>query len=382
MATKIEVAFDPGTSITKCIYRVNGEIHPLLMEPEVMELPAMSIEQHTHLTAGVATPMNSAWLKVRRRDPYCIAVGLLAREFRASVSLNRLKYEDAVAKLLAAIGVIVQREAIEDEVIQVSVAALLPLGEFSDRERFEQQLGRRLRSFYFRDQLIRAELADIYVMPEGSGFAFNLLREFGERWFAAREAVCCLMLGHRNSSLLIFRNGRIDLSASSTSDLGFVQLVDKVIERSSGQDRRSLTRVLYELDDDPSPDNPLLKSLAKSRQSRNIKREVCELSRVVQVARQEYWQLVKGWIEEFLPTRVDYVCIGGGASYYLRHPLNEFLGWSDPAWVEPADMVSHIAEELEDPSLRRRLGDVWSVFYQYFFGEPNLKNSHANSHAA
>ena len=345
----------------------------------------MSIEQYTHLAAGVATPMNSAWLKTRRRDSTCVVVGQLAQQFRASVSFQRLKYEDAVAKLLAAIGVIVQceEEEIESmEPIQISVAALLPLSEFSDRERFEQQLERRLRSFYFRDQLIRAELADIYVMPEGSGFAFNLLREFGERWFAAREAVCCLMLGHRNSSLLIFRHGRIDLSASRTADLGFVQLVDKVIERSSGQDRRSLTRVLYELDDDPSPENSLLRSLAKSRQSRNIKREVSELSRVIQIARQEYWQLVKGWMEEFLPTRVDYVCIGGGTSYYLRDPLNDFLGWADPAWVEPSDMVSHIADELEDPSLRRRLGDVWSVFYQYFFGGSRLNNRHPNSHAA
>lgn len=364
MSTKLEIAFDPGSSITKCVYQVNGEIHALLVEPEVIEVPVESIQQHTQ--AGITTPSNDAWLKFRKRDDSCFLVGFLAQQFEASLKLKQLKYEDAVIKLLTVIGIVVQQEQLDGDSLKVSVAALLPLSEFADRERFEKQLSQRMRSFYFRDVHIQAELSDLLVTPEGSGFAFNLLRQHGKEWFVSREAVCCLMLGHRNSSLLVFNHGQIDMGASSTTDLGFVRLVDKVIERTSGQDRRSLTRTLYEIEDDLSPENQILRSLARSKRSKNIDQEISGISSAIHVARQEYWRLLKDWFEESLPTRIDKVCIGGGTSYYLRHQLNEFLGWTDPAWVEPSDLIADISEKFEDPSLKRRLIDVWFVFQQSF----------------
>ena len=368
MSQQIQIAFDPGSSATKAIYKLGGQTpHVILMEPEVIEVPLASIEQRSgYGDAGIVTPVNDAWISFRQRDENCFAVGYLARQLRASINLNRLKYENALFKLLAVLGAVVQREQLDGSDISVWISVLLPLGEFADRERFEQQLKQQIRSFYFRGERIQADLQEVRINPEGGGFTLELLRDRGKEWFTSREAICSLMLGHRNSSALVFSRGQLNMSASGTTDLGFVQLVDKVIQKTSGQNRYSLTRTLYEIGNDISSNNLLLRSLAKSERSKNVEQEIDQIVEAISVARQEYWQILKSWIDSVLPNRVDKLCVCGGAGYYLRNEIQNHLGWADPLWGESSGIVWEAAERLEDPSLNRRLLDVWYIFQWYF----------------
>ncbi|NEQ29549.1 MAG: ParM/StbA family protein [Leptolyngbya sp. SIO4C5] len=364
----IKIAFDPGSSVTKVVYQIDSN-KPcvLLMEPEVIKVPVESVEQRTYSSAGVVTPVNDAWLKFRARDDNCFAVGFLAQQFKASIQLDQLKYEAAIVKALATIGAVVQREALKESV-DVHLAVLLPLGEFADKEKFKEQLTKQARHIHFRDQHIQPNLESLMVSPEGSGFAMKLLREKGQDWFVRREAVCSLMLGHRNSSLLTFNHGQIDMNASSTTDLGFVQLVDKVIEKTSGQSRQSLTRTIYEIGNNISTENILLRSLAKSKQPKNIETEVDQIASAIKIAKQEYWQLLKEWLDGILPTRIDSLCIGGGAGYYLRHEIKSHLGWANPSWStrDMANTITDAVNQFEDPSLKHRLIDVWNIFSESF----------------
>lgn len=364
----IKIAFDPGSSATKVVYQINSnQPNVMLMEPEIIELPVTSIEQRSHSSAGVVTPINDAWLKLRARDDSCFAVGFLAQQFQASMQLDQLKYESAIIKALSVIGAIIQRESLEGS-INLHLAVLLPLGEFADKDKFKKQLTKQSRHIYFRDQHIQPSIKSIIVSPEGSGFAMAQLQHKGQDWFVRREAVCSLMLGHRNSSLLTFNHGQIDMSASGTTDLGFVQLVDKVISKTSGQDRRSLTRTIYEIGNNIASDKPLLRSLVKSRHVGNIDEEAKQIAEAIQTARQEYWQLLKKWLNGILPTRIDSLCIGGGAGYYLRYEIKEHLEWADPSWgdADLANTIANAVKQFEDPSLKHRLIDVWSIFNEGF----------------
>ena len=364
----IKIAFDPGSSVTKVVYQVDSnDLCVVLMEPEVIEVPIESVAQRNHSSAGVVTPINDAWLKFRAKDDSCFAVGFLAQQFKASMQLDQLKYEAAIVKALATIGAIIQREALEESV-DVHLAVLLPLGEFADKERFKKQLTKQARHIHFREQHIQPSLKSLMVSPEGSGFVMKLLREKGQDWFVRREAVCSLMLGHRNSSLLTFNHGQIDMNASSTTDLGFVQLVDKVIAKTSGQSRQSLTRTLYEIGNNISTKEPLLRSLAKSRRSENIETEITQIADAVAIARREYWQLLQEWLDGVLPTRIDTLYIGGGAGYYLRDEIKSYLNWANPSWstTNIANTVANAVKQFEDPSLKHRLIDVWNIFSESF----------------
>ena len=52
----------------------------------------------------------------------------------------------------------------------------------------------------------------------------------GAEWFQ-QQTLAVLMFGHRNISLLLFERGK--LAIGNTTDLGFHQLVDKVLNRTA-----------------------------------------------------------------------------------------------------------------------------------------------------
>ena len=100
---------DVGGSQTKVIYQTPGDESPryLLMPPEVEEISEYKLSEYRERLGwlGNPAPSQQAWLEV---DEQVFVVGAFAHEFDPSDRLRELKYENALYKVLAAIGVIVE----------------------------------------------------------------------------------------------------------------------------------------------------------------------------------------------------------------------------------------------------------------------------------
>ena len=116
------LSLDPGSSMTKMVYRVLCEVtyKPELfcMEPELIGVAFESIESYESGRINSPSPENEAWVQFEQ-DYY--AVGFLAQKhFGASVKLSELKYENAIPKVLAAVGAIAEKEGLGTSSIRFS----------------------------------------------------------------------------------------------------------------------------------------------------------------------------------------------------------------------------------------------------------------------
>ena len=150
--TDIFLCVDPGASQTKIIYQLQNETNPnyLLMSPNVEPISQSNIDFYfaSQGWVGSPAPIEQAWLQV---DDEIFVVGDFANRFDPEDRLQELKYENALYKVLAAIGVIREQHKLnKKKKLSVELAVLLPANEYNDRHRFKTRLGRLMSDFYFR----------------------------------------------------------------------------------------------------------------------------------------------------------------------------------------------------------------------------------------
>ena len=87
-------------------------------------------------------------------------LGRLARNYRATVSIKRLKYESLVPKVLAALGAIATVENLPQK-FNLDLALLLPLGEYANRDELEKLLKEALKGFNFQSHPYRTHLRSL-----------------------------------------------------------------------------------------------------------------------------------------------------------------------------------------------------------------------------
>ncbi len=134
--TKIVLAADPGSSISKFIYKIEGKSPiALAMSPEVaMGVSVESVEAMKKLSIGGGNPATDAWLQIPSDSAEAVIVGHLARtQYQGNARLDLLKYEVIIPKFLAAIGVIVQQHNLSGR-LSVSFSCLLPFGEYANKD--------------------------------------------------------------------------------------------------------------------------------------------------------------------------------------------------------------------------------------------------------
>jgi hypothetical protein len=349
---EIRIGLDPGSSLTKVVYALGDTLQYFWMEPEVLTLPIAPIDQGT--VALCTDPEHQAWLQLPQ-DQQFYAVGQLAHQFKAIARLDKLKYEQALYKVLAAIGAIVQREQISGR-FTVKLATVLPYTEYRNRAQLNQQVATALKGFEFRGQKMKGAIDGFFCSPEGGGHAWRLIQQHGESWFKKRVVVI-LMLGHRDISCLTFSNGVVNPNHSKTTALGFSELLKRIIHRTAGLDE-AIAPTIFQIGSEYQPNSSLVRSLVRSTQQENIVREAEEVCEAIRVARLEYESLIKNWLDITLPKRLETLVIGGGASFYLKDELTRFLGWADPLWSEPLDM-----DTADEKLLSHRMADIGFLFH-------------------
>jgi hypothetical protein len=393
----LTVCYDPGTSLSKILYRLGqGKVKYLTMESEVIKLPLSSVSDSILASTN---PKHNAWVRLSEEDD-CYLVGRLARERRASVSIKKLKYESLVPKILAAVAAIATTEKLNPE-FDLRLAVLLPFGEYASRNYLEIELRKAIECFWFQEQNFKINLKDYLCNIEGFGIALSDLKTYGLKQFQNSHFVY-LMLGYRNTSLLVFKEGSLSRNASQTTQQGFYDLIDKIVAGVSGLNRDEIQAAIhtYELGfynaqialrDYRSVTEIAVGDLIKSSDLKKADLEMETITKAIDRATQDYWQILKNWLDEVLPPlrQLDRMIVCGGTSDFFKDYItnyfqskNQFLKLSQTNLLENELLAALKLDEYEQKEFKKhnlalRFADVWGLFTSFTGYQLGQTNSSA-----
>lgn len=336
------LSVDCGGSVTKGIYKLpdsQGRYY-LMMSPEVEQITAEKLQNYFDYAGwlGSPAPEQQAWLQW---DKQVFVVGAMALKFDPADRLRELKYENALYKVAAVIGAIIQRHSLKKN-IKIELGVLLPWNEYSDRQRFKEQLEKLLRSYQFRGETIKVQLERFVVRPEGGGLAAAYIMKKGLDWFRSKR-LGVLMFGHRNLTALMFENG--ELKSGESPLIGFSVFLDRLRELTSGLDRDRLASALWkglaeagssthdvdlelELGCTFHPewkDLEAIQSLATAKDWSLRQKEIHDIASAIKVATSDYEKKIIRWLNAVFPLPLDEAIVSGGAARFVEPELEDYF---------------------------------------------------------
>ena len=182
MSCELYMSVDVGGSQTKIIYKFSNWDSPqyLLMSPGVEQITKSDLKRYYEHSGWLGAPSKEqqAWLEWKGN---IFVVGDFTSEFAPQDRIFERKYENALYKVLAAIGVILSKHNVKPKrrknassqslKVNLYIGLLLPWNEYNDRKRFQEQLELMLRSLKFRGQSWNVNLSAFECRPEGGGLA-------------------------------------------------------------------------------------------------------------------------------------------------------------------------------------------------------------------
>ena len=386
---RLTVVFDPGTSLSKILYVVNnGTVKWMTMGAEYLVLPSGSAES-LPIDSGMGLPEDNAWVRLSKSGE-CHAVGFVASNYRATTSIKKLKQESLMFKILATIGAIATREKLGSN-FDLELGVLLPYNEYRLENDWSAELKSALSSFYFQAQRLRVRLLDFLCMPEGYGIAKsshigNSVKKFHE----GNTAI--IMLGYRNTSCLFFRRGTVSKPESGTTDRGFYTLLDKLIEKVPGlspEDVLKAIKIEFKESWSRASNNKTyftyseeyatvdFVSLVKSNSPESIQFESEKIKNAYHTSLDEYWSLLKHWLDEILPRtkEIDAFVFAGGSYDLLHSHFTEYVrsNEAESLYTDSARMLKKYLLWCEAPGKERfmkenlalRFADAWGFFVDF-----------------
>ncbi|NET13855.1 MAG: ParM/StbA family protein [Okeania sp. SIO1H6] len=360
----IVVAIDLGSSLTKVVWGTKGKTNFLTMEPEVIQCDRQHLDVYRGKRLQLkSSSANDAWINLNNNISQSFVVGFLASILLAEANLKAPKYESALYKILAVLGIIAEQQ---QDRFDVALTTLLPYSEWTDQSKLKQEIEEAVKSFWFRGKRVRLRLRRCQCLPEGLGITMSRYQDLSQN---IPSSVVTLVFGHRNTSILEFQRGVF--SNANTTNLGFFRLIDQVVELTSSQERNGLHEAIFKLGDPVDSNNPILYQMCKSTTSDNQETETSEIIKAIQTAQEYYWTLINEWLQSKLPKRIHEVVIAGGVAQYLKHKLRERLhgidtywggDWQDVICRDPSFQKDHPNEE-DRHALAFRLIDAYTAYH-------------------
>ncbi|MGK7958311.1 MAG: ParM/StbA family protein [Crocosphaera sp.] len=348
----LAIAIDFGGSLTKIIGGLpDGKWCAVTMEPEVVQISEHTAQAFERNTLGNGRANDRAWIKINEQVH---AVGYLAKEFLGDPGLWRPKVDLAVYKILAAIWVLKEHWQLKNK-FSVSIACVLPPGEYEERDLLEQQVKEVIHDFETPTGTMKIRCPSFVCRPEGFGVLGCHQLSKGMSYLK-QTVTAVVMLGHRNSSLIVCDRGRVSANNLVSSDLGFIQLVRKVMDNVAGQDETKLGKAIAQagVNVEPFP----LEKVLRHTDSKLKKLELEKLVKAIRSARSDYMVLISNWLAKTLTTGVEEIVLCGGTADYLGEQ-----GWQ---WNQSYQIYWHsnlkLPSTLEGMGLGNRMLDVWGLW--------------------
>ena len=377
---KLFLCVDPGGSQTKIIYQLTRDKKPryLLMPPEVEQIKQDNLNRYLEKESSMSnpSPIRQAYLEVKDRT---FVVGYFASKFDPEDRLQEIKYENALYKTLAAVGVIVEQNNLNSQKVSLQLAVLLPWNEYEDRKKFYDKLKGYLSDFDFRDVSYSVQLDKFICRPEGGGLAAIHTKKKGSQWQQDKK-LGILMFGHRNITALYFEYGEL---TGDSPLIGFSKLIDNVIGRTSGLNRDRIASAIFKgLESDQTdsygssdyakhtnyPDwNKLdaIYKLANAKDEDLQQQEIKDVCQAIEAATSEYWTTVSKWLTRVFPADLDSVVVSGGASRFLEPDLERYFNCEHKYDLEggsyPRYIYKRIGEYRSDDPDKHFTPIVWGA---------------------
>nr|ADN18501.1 conserved hypothetical protein [Gloeothece verrucosa PCC 7822] len=351
------MAIDFGGSSTKIIGgRSFKQRSCFVMEPYVSELPKQLLRENNSLTS--ALPKDRAWVAI---DDRYTAVGYLAQLLTtANPMLSQLKLLSAVEKVAAAVWVLKEQFKLPNQ-IRLALVALLPPGEYSNKQTLEERLRESLSSYMTPGGEMQVELSLFDCKPEGAGI---FMHHKGKRGASNinQGIMSVLPLGYRNASALVFNRGNI--ADFTTSDLGFASMLKGIIRSTSGQTLERLSEPVAQWRIQQT-DSVLKKILLSDDEEEELE----TLKEAIAIQHQKYTTDLFKWLSEVLPKNLDEVVLCGGTADYLRREMVEFFG----AQKVYLHANVNLPDDIKSLNMENRWADVWCI-WDYFLPTVNSLN--------
>lgn len=385
----VKLVIDPGTSLLKILYVINDQpARWLTMLPEYIALPSQSAES-LPINNGMGLPEDNAWVRLPESDE-CHLVGYLAKDYRATTSIKKLKNESLIYKVNAVVGTIASKEKLPKS-FKLELGILLPLNEYRLEVDWKNKFKEALSCFYFQDKQLKVKLSFFTNKPEGYGYTLYTHRQNDADYFNNGNTAI-IMMGYRNTSCLFFHRGTASIEHSQTTDLGFYTLLDKVIRRVPGYERDDLIRAISTKTKESwsKPQNTKscltyseistaidFTSLTKSSNPDKAELERNKIQRAYDISLAEYWGLLSNWLDEILPghKKVDAILVAGGSSDLLQEQLEKYAlaKSSNIYFPEVKDELKKyllwknapLKETFMSQNLGLRFADAWGFFVTF-----------------
>lgn len=365
---KLTIVVDCGASLTKIVYRLWKSSKEIITTYEWMlpDLESVSAEElneyfETKRWFKEEDPKRFAYLKTGDTNH---VVGKFAKKFNPDDRIFELKYENALYKVMAAIGVILQKNGVKTKkALPTWIGVLLPWDEYSDRERFAGALVKMLSNYKFREQTIKIKASEktLLVRPEGAGIYSSFVLQGKSEYFQDRK-VGIAQFGHRNITGFNVDEGQVEEGTSPK--IGWVTFLDEVVKNTSGLDRESLLKAIcdailessidkytkntvlriyrskwsheagksnelvhYNLGRTETPswaDLEAIKSLATARDSSLREAEIKDIATAIDIALRKYRKQVRKWLDKTFPADLDCLIFSGGAAKLLLPELEDY----------------------------------------------------------
>lgn len=344
--TSIYLSVDTGYSDTKVGYRLKREdrCRYFLMSPKVSKITLAKLSDHREQKGwlGIPAPERQSWLELEKQE--IIAVGSMAKEFDSIYSRakpEKPKYESALYKVLAAIGVVVQKHQLSSrKKIKLYLAVLLPCNEYSTRFLFQETLLSICSSYKFRGQTIKVKCEEFVCRPEGGGLALARLNLKNEEWFV-RQKLGILMLGSRNLTGLYFEYGELKVAESPL--MGFSYLINDIVKQTSGLTSERLTEAIFQglrkvrrkyADRNGCQNRPVwgeleaIQSLATAFEPSLRSGEIIYIAKVIERVTQDWEEKIGSWLGEVFPANLTEISISGGSLPFFAPMLEQHFNCS------------------------------------------------------
>jgi hypothetical protein len=331
-STQIEpivIAIDLGSSLFKVMYTgQQGNPVPLALRPQLVSAVGADRIAAQMYEYG-DDPFRSAWIEV---DGMTYAGGEFAADLSGRQYHELSKWDDLLPRILIVLGLVADRLGIEAE-FSAHVGLLLPRDEIHRPDRTErlQAITQAAAAFQFRGEPVACQL-DLKVSTEGAGlFASHAVALEKSGVNPMRVDIPVVMLGERNTSVVLYRGGKINPALSSSDGPGFYQFAE-MLKKSIGLPIALpdlIQAVFQKVDRVRVPGNQLV-----------------EIGELVPAVLEKYANAIQSHLKAKIPPGDVNVIIGGGGFYLISETIGPWLKNTDIAATYIGEALWHELQEI------------------------------------